>query len=535
MKQNSRLILKVKKKRASITTDKLYNNHVTKDNKENLIQKKSGIKRLNPFSHSDESATKKLHLSTIDNIPVDKIPADNIAVTKTTSLIHQLDIAEKKSFKKLSCSTHSLVNHTEDKRSGYSVDSTDVTEDDIKYESKEFPIDWSLKEKVKFISPMPMDVMKNNLKSVHETKGIRSFVSNSTEEFIFSENLYNWVHPNIPGMQRFPLRKKFTGTVLKEESTLSLLANNKPFQEILMLEWRKSFESLFSMLKTGYCPYFYLCSYQFTILFKAHSIGNDGMVAIVTPTTKGFRKMLSDEGITFEFPCGKLEYEALATNSNDEFEDKSNESLDSSLNNSNNDEAAFLDSIGLDKKSHFPNMIEQQRLKEKSKIRKFDNHLESTIQTKNCQGLFNFLLNSSFLCSPSGSTIGIPPTLLSPSPFQGGSLQKCKFSYGPIKYQKNGICNNQYCLEISGTILPTQLHGVIDTLAIQDRENAFIQCKSYDNLVALNFETSLQNTLTPEQLMKFGISETAGKYINQKYNEIPSNYEIRVQEGNFKL
>lgn len=99
-------------------------------------------------------------------------------------------------------------------------------------------------------------------------------------------------------------------------------------------------------------------------------------------------------------------------------------------------EEDFLDSIGLNKKEHFPSIESQQRLTIKSKLRSIDNRIESTLKIKNCQGLFNFLLNANFLCSPSGIMAGVPPTLISPSPFEGGTLCKCKMSNGPIKQQK---------------------------------------------------------------------------------------------------
>ena len=106
------------------------------------------------------------------------------------------------------------------------------------------------------------------------------------------------------------------------------------------------------------------------------------------------------------------------------------------LNTSNEED--FLSSIGLDKKHHFPHMEEQKRLQEKARTRLLDNRVESTIVIRNCVGFFNFLLNSSYLCAPSGVMMGVPPTLISPSPFEGATLQKCKVSHGPVKIQMDG-------------------------------------------------------------------------------------------------
>lgn len=142
-------------------------------------------------------------------------------------------------------------------------------------------------------------------------------------------------------------------------------------------------------------------------------------------------------GISFEFMYkeeSKASSKEIEFGFEGDYEKWDHDSNTPSLNTSYEED--FLDSIGLNKKEHFPSIEAQQRLTMKSRLRSVDNRLESTIKIKNCQGLFNFLLNANFLCSPSGAMTGVPPTLISPSPFEGGTLCKCKISNGPIKQQR---------------------------------------------------------------------------------------------------
>lgn len=58
-----------------------------------------------------------------------------------------------------------------------------------------------------------------------------------------------------------------------------------------------SLTSLYSLLKARLCPYFYLCSYQFTVLFRAAGLsGSKGITALLSPTTRGLREAMKAEG-----------------------------------------------------------------------------------------------------------------------------------------------------------------------------------------------------------------------------------------------
>ena len=135
-------------------------------------------------------------------------------------------------------------------------------------------------------------------------------------------------------------------------------------------------------------------------------------------------------GISFEFtiPEGDNYNELLVCKDLDE-------NLNKSLDTEDTGNTEFLDSIGLTAREHFPKIQEQQRLNDRAKMRLLDNRMESTVRTTDCNSLFNFLLNSNFLCAPSGTMAGIPPTLISPSPFEGGSLSLCRAACGPLQHQ----------------------------------------------------------------------------------------------------
>jgi hypothetical protein len=62
-----------------------------------------------------------------------------------------------------------------------------------------------------------------------------------------------------------------------------------------------SFTSLYNLLKTKLCPYFYVCTYQFTILFRAAGLaGSDVITALISPTTRGLREAMKNEGKSLE-------------------------------------------------------------------------------------------------------------------------------------------------------------------------------------------------------------------------------------------
>lgn len=58
-----------------------------------------------------------------------------------------------------------------------------------------------------------------------------------------------------------------------------------------------SFTSLYNLLKAKLCPFFYVCTYQFTVLFRAAGLAGSGAAtALMSPTTRGLREAMRSEG-----------------------------------------------------------------------------------------------------------------------------------------------------------------------------------------------------------------------------------------------
>ena len=86
-------------------------------------------------------------------------------------------------------------------------------------------------------------------------------------------------------------------------------------QKSLSKSWNQSFKSLYNSLKSNECPYFYVLTHSFIVMFKAENIGTSSgeMHAILTPSTKGLRQSLAD--ITFTMPLSNRDVNSQANTS----------------------------------------------------------------------------------------------------------------------------------------------------------------------------------------------------------------------------
>ena len=174
--------------------------------------------------------------------------------------------------------------------------------------SETFPLDWSLKSKIRFTSPKSFNWC-GALKTLDEAEGLSNFVRCQANEFETAdevlENAINaypssfcsftkvWMHPSLPWLELFP-RKSGDGKV---GSKRDVQISNE-MASSLQREWVSSFRSVFNLTRVGFCPYFYLVANQNTMLFQAAGINREEFVqVIITPTTKGFRDALRSEGI----------------------------------------------------------------------------------------------------------------------------------------------------------------------------------------------------------------------------------------------
>lgn len=291
---NGRLILKVKKRRNSIPLP----SKKFLEEKENhcLTPPVKSLKRSNPFSNKQIDGKGK------SKKKVNDVLSENF---KQSSLLSDLSSFSSKYDNNPAPKTNAIYSIKEVESS---TENNEVAKEIINagnletkkstktYESSEFPLSWTVKQKVKFLTSSNFDI---DLKASNEPIAINQFTRNSdnVEGTTFNKFLYNWIHPVIPGMTNYPLKTTILGKSGKEEKQcINMLANNAELQAIVMKQWRTSFQSLFNMLKSSYCPYFFLCGHQFTVLFKSPGVGAKSATAILGPTTKGLRDLLSQEG-----------------------------------------------------------------------------------------------------------------------------------------------------------------------------------------------------------------------------------------------
>lgn len=157
-----------------------------------------------------------------------------------------------------------------------------------------FPIDWSLKTSCRFYcsdnSPFLINYQK--LRSQDESIAIEYVFSNGLKDnckALFRSLTSYWIYPHISWLKLFP-----RSTNANNSNVASL---DEQSQLTIQNEWKTSFQSLFQLFRTKSCSYFYFCANSFNILFREDEISQ--FVAIISPTTSGFRSTLEKEGIQF--------------------------------------------------------------------------------------------------------------------------------------------------------------------------------------------------------------------------------------------
>uniref|UniRef100_A0A8C3K5E9 Downstream neighbor of SON n=1 Tax=Calidris pygmaea TaxID=425635 RepID=A0A8C3K5E9_9CHAR len=298
----------------------------------------------------------------------------------------------------------------------------------------EFPADWSLKTRLLFMSSQPF-TWAEHLKAQEEAQGFaqhcRATETNLPEHIqepkvstelrcAFQQSLVYWLHPSLPWLQLFPR----IGADRKIVGKATPWSQDEALQQVLMSDWSVSFTSLYNLLKAKLCPYFYVCTYQFTVLFRAAGLaGSDIITAVVSPTTRGLREAMRSEGIEFSLP--------LVEESRTRKQKNSEVNLETEVANtpSDDDDESFswLEEMGVQDKVKKPDTISIKLRKEKHEVQ-VDHRPESLALVKgtNTFTLLNFLINCKSLVAVAGPQAGLPPTLLSPVAFRGGTMQTLK-------------------------------------------------------------------------------------------------------------
>ncbi|XP_014676798.1 PREDICTED: protein downstream neighbor of son homolog [Priapulus caudatus] len=240
-------------------------------------------------------------------------------------------------------------------------------------------------------------------------------------------------------------------------------------------ERQESLRSLMLLLRARHCPYFYVCAATFTALFRAAATGGATYEAVLTPTTSGFREALRKGGVNFTMPLNKSAsgWESVKKNSTSErspslitqegatadqvAESKEELQKEASCNNDDLDSHPYdmdLDAIELT----------TGKLKvQGGKSRKVDLYPESTVKVegRDCQALYNYLLNSKSCVSNAGHQAGLPPTLLAPVAFHGATLDTLKVQHGSVRQAGGAL----YTLQLTGALLPSAVNGLCRLVA----------------------------------------------------------------------
>ncbi|NXN07578.1 DONS protein, partial [Indicator maculatus] len=379
----------------------------------------------------------------------------------------------------------------------------------------EFPADWSIKTRLLFMSSQPF-TWTEHLKAQEEAQGFaqhcRATETNlpqsiqepklSTElRCAFQQSLVYWLHPSLPWLQMFPR----IGADRKLVGKASPWSQDEALQQVLMSEWSVSFTSLYNLLRAKLCPYFYVCSYQFTVLFRAAGLaGSDVITAVISPTTRGLREAMRSEGIEFSLPLVEESRTRKQKNSDVNLETEAADGLEMSNStedgeepapsDDDDDEASFswLEEMGVQDKVKKPDAISIKLRKEKHEVH-VDHKPESLALVKgtNTFTLLNFLINCKSLVAVAGPQAGLPPTLLSPVAFRGGTMQTLKARSINAKARVQFAYEDISSLEIVGPVMPHTLHSL--TMLLKSAHSGVFSAVLYTHEPTAVFNTNPGN------------------------------------------
>ncbi|NWT63322.1 DONS protein, partial [Erythrocercus mccallii] len=316
---------------------------------------------------------------------------------------------------------------------------------------QEFPADWSIKTRVLFVSSQPF-TWAEHLKAQEEAQGFAQHcratepaLPQSVQEprlctelrCAFQQSLVYWLHPSLPWLPLFPR----LGADRRMAGKACPWAQDEALQQVLMSDWCVSFTSLYNLLRAGLCPYFYVCAAQFSVLFRAAGLGGSAVpTAAIAPTTRGLRQAMRSEGIEFSLPLLEGSRTRKQKNSEESLETETAEGLggDSSVEDAgeptpsdddDDDDGSFswLEEMGVQDDVQKPESISIQLRKEKHEVQ-VDHRAESLVLVRGSDTftLLNFLISCRSLVAVAGPQAGLPPTLLAPVAFRGGTMQTLK-------------------------------------------------------------------------------------------------------------
>lgn len=409
------------------------------------------------------------------------------------------------------------------------------------------PIDWSLKTHIKFTSCKPF-AYRGCFGFREESTGITSFArcNNGTcqangprSELASSSLLFSpsrksldcssssslrqhtivWQFPSLPWLHLYPRIGRLANT---KQSKIPSLPS--PAIESLQNEFKVSLKSLYHLVRTRHCAYFYLCSPNFTALFRSAGVAAalDEVHVLIYPTSTGFRKALQKEKISFSTPYApesSKENNSSSISNEDTstlFESEENDpSVEEDGDDDDEDANAILGSLGLSQ-HNFPTLksAKLKRAKTASTVHVDDNSSLVLIFGPDLQLLVNMLCDqvTKFCVSATGPLANIPPTLLSPVAFTGGALQPLKIKMSSSAVQDGSTVHK---LDIHGPILPSSLYSLcehfrssqdgsfVGNFAVHEQTEVFTGFNSlkFSPINAIFLQESLVSTGLTDQLV----------------------------------
>lgn len=340
------------------------------------------------------------------------------------------------------------------------------------------PIDWTLKTKLRIMSPTPFS-WNGKFKASEQASGTTAYgrclnigeqprTLDTTPNARFYKCCLVWQYPCVPGLEMFP---RAQGKL--NASSNNIVAMNQVTKDAFHEDWCGSFRSLFHLLRVGQCPYFYACGNSFTVLFRAAGIcGISEVQALLTPSTRGLREALKKEDIRFTMPLKSKEK-------------KHNLDPDeiSAIHDDDDDELndTWLKSVGIEESEIRKIGFSQTKVKTGREC-DVDNSNESLVFVTGVevQGLFNFLINCKTIMTCVGPYSGIPPTLLAPVFFLGAGLRQLKVRESTVS---NGA-EKYHSLELTGPILPDMLRSLCSLMASDGLEKFSVSSAEVTGTIA---------------------------------------------------
>ncbi|XP_049608955.1 protein downstream neighbor of son homolog isoform X2 [Syngnathus scovelli] len=518
----------------------------------------AGVKRRNPFANiANRHSPRKKCLDFNDDEAGEQ--TTERPTTREEGLIRKSDDLD---FSQLMSKVEAMGRQENDKQKGLSLSEDSSlfgeSEDDVKTPllkspraisplsiaaplCTEYPADWSLKTRLLFTSSLSLS-WSEQPKAQEEASGLsqhcRAHFStwphnvqdpkSCTElRCAFQQSLIYWQHPSLSWVPLFPrinAERRFTGKSAP-------WAHDAELQRGLMSDWSASLSSLYSLLKAKLCPYFYVCSYQFTVLFRAAGLGGSVSInALVAPTTRGLREAMKAEGIEFTLPLVEERTRSREQQnvSNEERQQKDCEhkedtcSSDGLDDDDDDDEdgggsLSWLKEMGVQDKIKKPDSIGIQLRKEDRALR-VDRKPESVVCVEGAHTftLVNFLINCKSVVAAAGSQAGLPPTLLAPVAFRGAAMHSLKARCVNVKSQVGTAYQNISSMEITGPILPSSLHAITTLLRPAQKGNFSATLYTHAPTAILNIHgTKQQCTSGSEDLSAFGLHPASIKQLQQ--------------------